>query len=141
MDARPDTTAGYAGTPLPKKLGIKAGAHVALIAAPDALGGLLEPLPDGVRLRRRLTRDIDVIVFFVTRQSRLEARFDRLENALVRDGALWVAWPKRASGAATDLTENVVRDVALAHGLVDTKVCAITEVWSGLRLVRRLKDR
>jgi hypothetical protein len=132
---------GYSETHLSKKLGIKAGTRVALIAAPAELTALLEPLPKGVRLHRRLASNIDLIVFFVTGRSQLDARFDRLETAFARDGALWVAWPKRASGVKTDLTENVIREIALGRGLVDTKVCAISDVWSGLRLVRRLIDR
>jgi len=134
-------SAGYSGTPLPRKLGIKPEARVALIDAPPGFEGVLGPLPDGVRLFARLARRLDVIVFFVDERGSLERRFDALATALVPNGGLWIAWPKKASGVATDLTENVVREVGLAHGLVDNKVCAITDVWSGLRLVRRLADR
>ena len=133
--------AGYSGTALPKKLGIRAGVRVALVGAPQEMLPLLEPLPEGVRVLRRLSHELDVILFFTSRRKELDERFDRLRRALTRDGSLWIAWPKRASGVATDLTENVVREVALARGLVDTKVCAIDEVWSGLKLVRRLRDR
>jgi len=131
----------YSGTPLPKKLGIKAGARVALIAAPADGWQLLEPLPADVTRLARLSRDVDVILAFARRKPDLERRFDAWRDAIARDGSLWIAWPKRASGVETDLTENVVRDVGVAHGLVDTKVAAITEVWSGLRFVWRLADR
>lgn len=102
---------------------------------------LLEPLPADVTRLRRLAGDVDVILAFTDRRSELERRFDAWRNALARDGSLWIAWPKRASGVATDLSERVVRDIGLAGGLVDTKVAAIDEVWSGLRFVRRLADR
>jgi DUF3052 family protein len=134
-------SAGYSGTPLPKKLGIKEDARVALVAAPPEAAGLLQPLPPGVTLRTRLRGESDVIVFFARRRNELEARFDALVAKLERDGSLWIAWPKRASGVETDMTESVVRDVALPRGLVDTKVAAISEIWSGLRLVRRRENR
>jgi hypothetical protein len=134
--------AGYSGTPLPKKLGIKPGARVAVLSAPDGfLDSALRPLPDRVEMRSRARGPLDVIVLFTTRRAELERRFDALVNALDRAGALWVAWPKGTSGVATDLTENTVRDVALPKGLVDTKVAAIDEIWSGLKLVIRLENR
>jgi hypothetical protein len=135
------TSAGYSGVPLPRKLGIREGAKVALIRAPEGFDGLLSPLPGGVHLIRRLGRDADVIVAFVTERSRLEAELDRLRGGMHDGGGLWIAWPKRASGAPTDLTEDVVREIALATGLVDNKVCAIDSTWSGLRLVVRRRDR
>lgn len=134
-------SAGYSGTPLPKKLGIKEDARVALVGAPPEAAGLITPLPAGAELRTQLRSEADVIVFFTRRRRELEQRFDALVAKLERDGSLWVAWPKRASGVETDMTENVVRDVALRRGLVDTKVCAISDVWSGLRLVRRRENR
>ena len=133
--------AGYSGTPLPKKLGIKEDARVALVGAPPEAAALIEPLPPGVVLRSWLRGEADVIVFFTRQRGVLEQRLDALVAKLARDGSLWVAWPKRASGVETDMTENVVREVALPRGLVDTKVCAISDVWSGLRLVRRLANR
>jgi hypothetical protein len=134
--------AGYSGTPLPKKLGIKPGARVAVVSAPDGfLESTLQPLPDEVELRSRARGPLDVIVFFTKRRAELERRFDKLVDALDRAGALWVAWPKGTSGVATDLSENAVRDVALPKGLVDTKVAAIDDVWSGLKLVIRLENR
>jgi hypothetical protein len=134
--------AGYSGTPLPKKLGIKPGSRVALVGAPDGfLDSTLQPLPDEVELRARARGPLDVIVLFTKRRAELERRFDRLAAALDRAGALWVAWPKGTSGVATDLNESIVRDVALPKGLVDTKVAAIDDVWSGLKLVIRLENR
>jgi hypothetical protein len=140
MSATP--TAGYSGTPLPRKLGIEAGARIALIGAPDGFDSTLGALPDGVTVGRRLgRRPHDVIVAFFSRRSPLECRLPQLVAALDPDGGLWLAWPKRASGVPTDLSDVVVRDLGLATGLVDNKVCAIDQVWSGLRLVYRLRDR
>ena len=135
------TSAGYSGTPLAKKLGIKEGSRVTIVGAPGGFDDLLDPIPDGVRIARRLGRDADVIVAFHTKRAVLEVRFDRLRAAMHDAGGLWIAWPKRASGVVTDITEDVVRDVALAKGLVDNKVCAIDATWSGLRVVVRVKDR
>ena len=132
---------GYSDTPLPRKLGIKEGHRVALLRAPDGFERVLGPLPGGVDITTRARAPIDVAVAFFTRSRELERRFTTLKRALSPDGGLWIAWPKRASGVETDLTEDVVRDVALANGLVDNKVCAIDETWSGLRLVYRLTDR
>ena len=135
------TPAGYSGTPLATKLGIKPGSRLTVISAPQHFGDLLAPIPDGVRIARRLGRDADVIVAFHTSRAVLEGRFDRLRAAMHDAAGLWIAWPKRASGVATDITEDVVRDIALAKGLVDSKVCAIDETWSGLRIVVRVADR
>jgi hypothetical protein len=133
--------AGYSGTPLPRKLGIKQGHEVAVLGAPADFAATLGELPEGVRVKSRATGRVDVIVFFVTRRAELERRFGRLAGALDPAGGLWIAWPKRASGVATDMTEDVAREVGVAHGLVDNKVCAIDDVWSGLRLVVRVRDR
>jgi hypothetical protein len=135
------STAGYSDTPLPRKLGIREGAKVVLLRAPEHVAALLSPLPDGARLVRRIGRDADVIVAFVTERARLEEAVDRLRAGMHDAGGLWIAWPKRASGVATDVTEDVVREIALARGLVDNKVCAIDATWSGLRLVVRVRDR
>jgi hypothetical protein len=135
------STAGYSDTPLPRKLGIREGAKVVLVRAPEHVAALLSPLPDGARLVRRIGRDADVIVAFVTERARLEEAVDRLRAGMHDAGGLWIAWPKRASGVATDVTEDVVREIALARGLVDNKVCAIDATWSGLRLVVRVRDR
>jgi hypothetical protein len=132
---------GYARTTLPAKLGIKEGQRIALLSAPAGFERTLGALPDGVWVGARAAGALDVIVCFVSRRAALEHRFDALKRALVPDGGLWIAWPKRSSGVAIDLTEDVVREVALERGLVDNKVCAIDATWSGLRLVYRLADR
>jgi hypothetical protein len=129
------STAGYSGTPLPKKLGIKPGHRVLLLGAPD--GFALE----GVTPVRSLRGQADVIVSFHVERLDLEKRLPALRRAMVPNAGLWIAWPKKASKVPTDLDENVVRDLALANVLVDNKVAAIDEVWSGLRLVIRVRDR
>jgi hypothetical protein len=133
--------AGYSGTPLPKKLGIREGARLALVRAPQGFEHTLGNLPPGVLVHEQARGRLDVIVFFATRRRELERRFPAFARALVPDGGLWVSWPKRTSGVATDVTENVAREVGLAAGLVDNKVCAIDDTWSGLRFVYRLEDR
>jgi hypothetical protein len=132
---------GYSGTPLVRKLGIKEGTRLAVLDAPDGFDDVLAPLPDGVQLVRRLGPDLDVALLFVTERRRLERRFDAVAQAVFPAGGFWVAWPKRASKVPTDLTEDVLREVALPRGLVDNKVCAVTDVWSGLRLVWRKENR
>ncbi|MFL5890363.1 MAG: DUF3052 domain-containing protein [Solirubrobacteraceae bacterium] len=132
---------GYSGTPLPRKLGIKEGARVALVDAPDNFEATLGALPDGVTVRTRARGPVDVIVFFTASRAKLERRIETLRSSLDPAGRLWVAWPKRASGVPTDVTEDVVREIALAHRLVDNKVAALDETWSGLQLAIRLKDR
>jgi hypothetical protein len=129
------------GSSLPKKLGIKEGHRVALLDAPDGFDRTLGELPDGVATRTSARGSLDVVVFFTASRGDLTRRFDALARAVFPDGGLWIAWPKRASGLETDLTEDVVREVALERGLVDNKVCAIDETWSGLRLVYRVADR
>ena len=128
--------AGYSGTPLARKLGFKEGMRVAYVNPPDGFA------VDGIEdVRARLGKGTDLVVFFTKERRALERRLAALRRAIEPDGMLWVAWPKRASGVATDMTEDAVRDVALPTGLVDTKVCAIDEVWSGLRLVVRKELR
>jgi hypothetical protein len=134
-------TAGYSGTPLPKKLGIKEGSLVALIGAPAGFDETLGELPPAVEIRRQARGPLDVIVFFTTRRAELARRFPILARALAPAGGLWIAWPKKTSGVATDLVFLDVQEVGLVAGLVDNKVCAIDEVWSGVRFVIRLKDR
>jgi hypothetical protein len=134
--------AGYSGTPLPKKLGIKPGHRLRLVDAPPGFERTLGELPDAVELvGDDAEAGLDVILFFTASGDGLRARFAELAGALVPAGMLWVAWPKQAAKVPTDLTENVVRDVALERGMVDVKVCAIDETWSGLKLVYRLADR
>ncbi|MBM3674097.1 MAG: DUF3052 domain-containing protein [Actinobacteria bacterium] len=133
--------AGYSGAPLPKKLGIKEGSRLALLAAPKSFARELGALPDGVQVRAQARGKLDVIVFFATRRRELERRFPVMARALEPNGGLWVAWPKKASGVATDLTFEPVQEIGLDCGLVDNKVCAIDDTWSGLRFVYRLVDR
>jgi len=134
-------TSGYSGTPLVKKLGIIAGGIVAISDEPDGFHNLLEGLPPDVEFRAELTRDVDLVMLFVTERSMLQAELGEAADAIFPDGAIWVAWPKRASKVPTDVTEDVVRDAALPLGLVDNKVCAIDAVWSGLRVVWRREHR
>jgi hypothetical protein len=133
--------AGYSGTPLPKKLGIRTGARVALLRAPEGFEKTLGELPPDVSIRRRARGPLDVIVAFVRTRSQLERGLARWCAALDPAGGLWIAWPKKSSGVTTDVSEGSVRDAGLATGLVDNKVCAIDETWSGLRFVVRLADR
>jgi hypothetical protein len=133
--------AGYSGTPLATKLGIKEGHRVAFLSAPDGFRELVGELPEGVSIKTRASRPLDVIVFFTKRRAELERRLPALRRALAPAAGLWIAWPKRSSGVQTDLTEDVARELGLANRLVDNKVAAIDETWSGLRLVIRLRDR
>ncbi len=145
VDARrrrvgPALSQGYSGTPLPRKLGIGEGGTFAVLGDPGHLDELLSPLPAGAR-RVESSTGADVVLFFTTARSELEHEIERLGAAVFPDRMLWVAWPKRASKLSTDVTEDVVRDVALPLGLVDTKVAAIDATWSGLRLVWRRERR
>ncbi len=135
------SAAGYSGTPLVRKLGFTPGVAAAYVDAPDGFAALVGELPDGVSVRRQLRGPLDLVVCFVTARHDLERRLPKLRAALAPAGMLWVAWPKRASGVPTDMTEDVVREVALPTGLVDTKVAAIDATWSGLRLVIRKELR
>ena len=132
-------TAGYSGTPLPRKLGIKEGDRLAVLGAPADVD--LGELPPGVTVVRRASGTADVIVSFHTERRDFERRLQTLRRLMAPASGLWIAWPKRASKVATDITEDVVREVALPTGLVDNKVCAIDATWSGLRLVIRLSER
>src|SRR5262245_24069522 len=134
-------TAGYSGTPLPKKLGITEGATVAVLNGPKGFAAELEPLPEGVTMRRSARGRADVVISFHTQRRDLEQRVPVLLDVLDVDGGLWIAWPKKASKVQTDMTEDVVREVFLPLGLVDNKVCAVSEVWSGLRVVWRNERR
>ena len=137
------TTAGYSGTPLPKKLGITQGAEVIALGASAETLALLDPLPDDVRVRKTLRSDTtaDVVLAFVTRRSALVPLVTRAGPVVFPAGGLWICWPKRTSGVATDITEDVLRDVILPSGLVDNKVCAIDATWSALRFVWRRELR
>jgi hypothetical protein len=129
--------AGYSGTPLPKKLGIVEGSSVALIDAPPGVDGL----PSGAAVKRQARGTADVVVAFFTRRKDFERRIGSLAKMIFPAGGLWVAWPKRASGVETDMHEGVLREVALPLGLVDNKVCAIDETWTGMRVVWRRERR
>jgi hypothetical protein len=134
-------TAGYSGTPLARKLGFKPGMRAHYANAPDGFPALLGELPDGVRVLARPADGLDLVVLFVRERRELERRLPGLQRRLDPAGMLWVAWPKRAAKLATDMTEDVVRAVALPRGLVDVKVCAIDATWSGLKLVIRRELR
>ncbi len=135
--------AGYSGTPLPRKLGIKPHARVGAWNAPNNFADQLGPLPPGVTLRdaSRGNSPLDVIVCFVSSRAELERLFPRARKRLDPNGGLWLCWPKKSSGVETDVSENELRNMGLAASLVDNKVCAIDETWSGLRLVVRVRDR
>jgi hypothetical protein len=132
--------AGYSGTPLAKKLGIKPGTKLFTVAAPGHYDELLAPLPDGVKRVRKLD-DADVAHFFVTARARLDKELRAAMSKMQQDAAIWISWPKKSSKVETDITEDTVREVALPLGLVDIKVCAVDEVWSGLKLVIRKQLR
>ncbi len=130
--------AGYSGTPLPKKLGITEGSTLALVGAP---AGVIDDLPPGVTVKRQARGPADVVVAFFTQRREFERRIDALGRMIFPSGGLWIAWPKRSSGVETTMGEDVVREVVLPLGLVDNKVCAIDETWSGLRVVWRRERR
>ena len=132
---------GNSGTPLAKKLGIKVNQRIALVNAPPDMAEQLGPLPAGATLLPKLQQTLDLILLFAQNQKGLAANFAKLAARLASNGMLWVAWPKRSSRIATDLSFDVVQKIGLAAGLVDNKVCAISDVWSGLRFVIRIKDR
>ncbi|MCB9894884.1 MAG: DUF3052 domain-containing protein [Planctomycetes bacterium] len=133
--------AGYSGTPLAKKLGIKPGNAVLLVGAPDGFEGLLELPPEAKLTRRTGKGPYDVLLLFTKERAVFERELARLRELMTPGCGLWICWPKKASKVPTDMTEDVVREVALPTGLVDNKVCAIDEVWSGLRLVIRKELR
>lgn len=132
---------GYSGTPLIRKLGLKAGAKAAFVDAPAYYPELLGDLPENVRVLARLGRDMDFLHFFTRRLARLDRRLPVLRRSLASDGMLWISWPKKSSSLQADLSESDVRAAGLAAGLVDVKICAVDEDWSGLKFVYRLRDR
>lgn len=133
----PRVPAGYSGTPLPKKLGIKAGQTVLLLGAPDGFESTLGSLPEDVRLVSRSARPVELVILFAKSRADLAKCFPASVKAMAEGGGLWISWPKKASGVLTDLTENDVRGTGLKSGLVDYKICAIDETWSGLKFARR----
>ena len=133
--------AGYSGTPLSKKLGIKPGMAIHAIDAPSGYRTLLAPLPDDVTFATRLSTAVDVVHVFATAAPALAKTLPRLRRQMRADAVLWVSWPKKAAKVPTDVTEDVIRAIALPTGLVDVKVCAVDDVWSGLKLVVRKRLR
>ena len=133
--------AGYSGTPLIQKIGIKSGHRVVLRNHPASFVKDLGAFPEGATSSDRLSGKANVVVYFTERLAGLQKDFSRLATALVSDGMLWISWPKKASGRPTDLTEDIVRKVGLECGLVDVKVCAVDETWSGLKLMIRRENR
>ena len=132
---------GYSGTPLAKKLGIRAGARLFLHAPPENYWQLLAPLPASVTTVPRIDARTDLLHLFATRRATLATLLERARAAMRDDAVIWVSWPKRAAAVATDITEDVVRELALPLGLVDIKVCAVDETWSGLKLMLRRRER
>ena len=130
-------SAGYSGTPLAKKLGIKEATRILPLHAPDEYARMLDPIPAGVRVERRAGPAVDVAHVFVTRQADLKRQLSVLRAKLRPDAAVWVSWPKKAAKVPTDVTEDTIREAAFPLGYVDIKVCAVSDVWSGLKLVVR----
>ncbi|MGC3944109.1 MAG: DUF3052 domain-containing protein [Chryseolinea sp.] len=133
--------AGYSETPLLKKLGLKAGASACIMNPPEKYFDAIAPLPEGVVIKSTLRSSLDFIHFFVTRQSDFKARLTSAHDHLQPNGMIWVSWPKKSSKVPSDLDENIIRDFGLKSGLVDVKVCAVDDVWSGLKFVIPVKDR
>jgi len=133
--------AGYSGTPLPKKLGVKENQRIALLNEPLNFHQQLGPLPETTEIVKRLSAPLDLVILFVDREKELAKQFPVLAKKLSSSGMIWVAWPKKSSGVPTDLIFDNVQRIGLATGLVDVKICAIDEVWSGLKFVIRLQDR
>ena len=132
---------GYSGTPLPGKLGIKEQSRIAFVNAPKDFAHYLGALPSSAQVVTRLTKPLDIILLFVTEERVLAREFAKLATKLATNGMIWIAWPKKSSGVATDLSFDRVQRIGLDAGLVDVKICAIDETWSGLKFVFRLKDR
>jgi hypothetical protein len=132
---------GYSGTPLPKKLGIKNGFRICLVNAPAEVRAELREPMSACEVLSVPKSPLDFVMFFTKSRAELSREFSRLAKGLAAAGMLWVSWPKKSSGVATDVDENVVREIGLSAGLVDVKVCAVTDVWSGLKFVRRVADR
>lgn len=132
---------GYSGTPLPKKLGIKEGFRTLLVRAPEDVRTELREALAGCEVLKEVGDGLDFAMVFTKSRAELATEFRRIARGLAPAGMLWVSWPKKSSGMKTDLDGNLVREIGLAAGLVDVKVCAVTEVWSGLKFVRRVKDR
>ena len=133
--------AGYSGKPLAEKLGIKAGCRIFVDQAPENYPKLVEPLPEGVTIVPRLADKVDIVHIFGSEAKELAKKLKQFKKSIVENGMIWVSWPKKSAGVPTDVTEDVIRELALPLGLVDVKVCAVDEVWSGLKLVIRKENR
>jgi hypothetical protein len=133
--------AGYSGKPLAQKLGIKAGCSIFVDQAPENYRKLVEPLPEGVSIVPRLADKVDIVHVFSSEAKELAKKLKQFKKSIVENGMIWVSWPKKSAGVPTDVTEDVIRDLALPLGLVDVKVCAVDDVWSGLKLVIRKENR
>ena len=133
--------AGYSGTPLARKLGFKPGSRIRVSGAPADYDALVTPRPDDVMISTTIRKDIDIWHFFTRSEAELSSRLKTMKRSIRQDGMIWVSWPKKASGVATDVTEDTIRKHALPLGLVDVKVCAVDDVWSGLKLVIRKELR
>ena len=133
--------AGYSGTPLVKKLGLRPGQRIRLINPPDDYAATLDPMPDGIVIAPSTRGRLDVVHLFTASRAELERRIPALRKAIDPDGMIWVSWPKKSSGVVSDVTEDVIRAIALPTGLVDVKVCAVDATWSGLKLVIRRELR
>ena len=134
-------SAGYSGTPLAKKLGIVEGSRILTVQAPDDYAQMLAPLPTNIVFEGKITSLTDIVHVFSYRKTDLKAALETLRNAIKPSAAVWVSWPKKTSKMPTDITDNVIREVALPLGFVDIKVCAVSDVWSGLKLVIRKEHR
>ena len=135
------TTAGYSGTPLAKKLGFKEGSRVRIKNAPDDYLDLVNPRPENVHISKSIRKDIDIFHFFTRSSSELKSQLPKLISTIDQNGMIWISWPKKSSGVPSSVTEDTIRSVALPLGLVDVKVCAVDETWSGLKLVIRKELR
>ncbi len=135
------SSAGYSGTPLVKKLGIAPGAKMLVRNEPKGYWDWISPLPDGVIAKNRATTGLNFVHLFVTQQAVYKKEVLAARKSIVPDGIIWISWPKKSSGVTTDVDENIIRDFALKNGLVDVKVCAVDDVWSGLKLVIPVKLR
>ncbi len=134
-------TSGYSGTPLAKKLGITENTQVYTIQAPDDYLQLLAPIPEGVQFMKKLSISTDIVHVFTKEKTQLQAELIKLRSSIKANGVIWISWPKKASKVPTDITEDTIREIALPLGLVDIKVCAVSEIWSGLKLVIRKELR
>ena len=133
--------AGYSGTPLAKKLGLKAGSILTLVGAPTDYTSLIEPIPPGLTIGSRVSDTSDIVHIFTTQRAQLQGYLEHCRRTLKSDAMVWVSWPKKSAKVPTEISEDIIREIALPLGFVDVKVCAVSEIWSGLKLVLRRKFR